>query len=53
MLRARQLDDPVLIVGADELADFPTWKSPDEVLAAGATCRGHEARLSHGALPIA
>ncbi len=32
MLRARQLDDPVLIVGADELADFPTWKSPDEVL---------------------
>ena len=32
MLRARQLDDPVLIVGADELADFPNWKEPEAVL---------------------
>jgi nicotinate-nucleotide adenylyltransferase len=32
MLRARRLDDPVLIVGADELAEFPNWKSPGEVL---------------------
>jgi nicotinate-nucleotide adenylyltransferase len=32
MLRGRQLDDPVLIVGADELADFPNWKEPQAVL---------------------
>jgi nicotinate-nucleotide adenylyltransferase len=32
MLRARQLDDPVLILGADELAAFPGWKEPDAVL---------------------
>ena len=32
MLRARKLDDPVLIVGADELADFPSWKEPAAVL---------------------
>ena len=32
MLRARQLEDPVLIIGADELVDFSTWKEPDAVL---------------------
>ena len=32
MLRARQLDDPVLVIGADELADFPSWKEPEAVL---------------------
>jgi nicotinate-nucleotide adenylyltransferase len=32
MLRARQLDDPVLVIGADELAYFPSWKEPGEVL---------------------
>jgi nicotinate-nucleotide adenylyltransferase len=32
MLRERQLDDPVLLVGADELAAFPTWKDPEAVL---------------------
>lgn len=32
MLRARQLDDPVLIVGTDELADIPNWKEPKAVL---------------------
>lgn len=32
MLRARGLDDPVLVIGADELADFPTWKEPGAVL---------------------
>jgi nicotinate-nucleotide adenylyltransferase len=32
MLRTRQLDDPVLIVGADELADFPDWKEHEAVL---------------------
>jgi nicotinate-nucleotide adenylyltransferase len=32
MLRARRLDDPVLVIGADELADFPRWKEPAAVL---------------------
>ena len=32
MLRARKLDDPVLILGADELEDFPNWKEPAAVL---------------------
>jgi nicotinate-nucleotide adenylyltransferase len=33
MLRARRLDDPVLIIGSDELADIPNWKEPEAVLA--------------------
>jgi nicotinate-nucleotide adenylyltransferase len=32
MLWARQLDDPVLVIGSDELLDFPTWKEPEDVL---------------------
>jgi nicotinate-nucleotide adenylyltransferase len=32
MLRARELDDPVLLIGSDQLADFPTWKEPEAVL---------------------
>jgi nicotinate-nucleotide adenylyltransferase len=32
MLRARRLDDPVLLIGADELAAFPTWKEPGALL---------------------
>ena len=32
MLRARQLDDPVLVIGADELAELPDWKEPEAVL---------------------
>jgi nicotinate-nucleotide adenylyltransferase len=32
MLRARQLDDPVLVIGADQLAAFPTWKEPEAIL---------------------
>jgi nicotinate-nucleotide adenylyltransferase len=31
-LDALGLDDPVFIVGADEFADFPTWKAPERVL---------------------
>jgi len=31
-LEARKLDDPVLILGSDELVDFATWKSPERVL---------------------
>ena len=31
-LEARGLDDPVFLIGADELADFPTWKEPARVL---------------------
>jgi nicotinate-nucleotide adenylyltransferase len=32
MLRARRLDDPVLVVGSDQLAAFTTWKEPGAVL---------------------
>jgi nicotinate-nucleotide adenylyltransferase len=32
MLRERRFDDPVFLVGADQFADFLTWKEPDEVL---------------------
>jgi nicotinate-nucleotide adenylyltransferase len=32
MLRARRLDDPVLVIGADEYLDFPTWKEPEAIL---------------------
>jgi nicotinate-nucleotide adenylyltransferase len=32
MLRAGRWHDPVLLIGADELADFPRWKEPDTVL---------------------
>ena len=31
-LEERRLEDAVFIVGADELADFETWKSPHRVL---------------------
>ena len=46
LLRARQFDDPVLVIGADELVDFPNWKEPDAVLELArlgvATRRGYE-----------
>ena len=32
MLRARRLDDPVLLLGSDQLADFSSWKEPEAVL---------------------
>ena len=32
MLRARRLDDPVLVIGSDQLADLPNWKEPEAVL---------------------
>jgi nicotinate-nucleotide adenylyltransferase len=45
MLRARQLTDPVLVVGADEFEAFSAWKQPEEVLTlarlAVATRPGH------------
>jgi nicotinate-nucleotide adenylyltransferase len=31
-LEERQLDDAVLVIGADEFAGFPSWKSPERVL---------------------
>ena len=31
-LEAAQYDDPIFVVGADELAAFPTWKRPERVL---------------------
>ena len=32
MLRERAWDDPLFLIGADELADFPEWKEPEAVL---------------------
>lgn len=32
MLRDCDFDDPLFLVGADEFAEFPSWKEPDEVL---------------------
>ena len=31
-LEARGLADPIFVVGADELVDFPAWKEPERVL---------------------
>lgn len=31
-LEAHGLDEPVLVIGADELVDFPTWTRPERVL---------------------
>jgi nicotinate-nucleotide adenylyltransferase len=31
-LEARGLDDPVFVIGADELVDFHTWKRPERIL---------------------
>ena len=32
-LEAARYDDPIFLIGADELAAFPTWKEPERVLA--------------------
>ncbi|MGH3109667.1 MAG: nicotinate-nicotinamide nucleotide adenylyltransferase, partial [Gaiellaceae bacterium] len=31
-LESRTLDDPVFVIGADELVDFHAWKRPDRIL---------------------
>lgn len=31
-LDARRYEDPIFLIGADQLADFPTWKQPERVL---------------------
>ena len=31
-LEARDYEDPIFLLGADELADLPTWKEPERVL---------------------
>ena len=31
-LEARGYDDPIFLIGADQLEDFPTWKEPERVL---------------------
>ena len=31
-LEACRYDDPIFLIGADQLADFPTWKDPERVL---------------------
>jgi nicotinate-nucleotide adenylyltransferase len=51
MLRVQKLEDPVLVIGSDELADFPNWKEPDAVLElarlAVGTRPGFEAANAH------
>jgi nicotinate-nucleotide adenylyltransferase len=32
MLREGSWDDPIFLIGADEFADFPSWKEPEIVL---------------------
>jgi nicotinate-nucleotide adenylyltransferase len=32
LLREGRFADPLVVIGADEYADFPTWKEPGEVL---------------------
>jgi nicotinate-nucleotide adenylyltransferase len=32
LLEERRFDDPLFLIGADEFADFPTWKEPNRVL---------------------
>jgi nicotinate-nucleotide adenylyltransferase len=32
LLRSRAWDDPIFLVGADQLAAFPSWKEPEAVL---------------------
>jgi nicotinate-nucleotide adenylyltransferase len=32
LLREGEWADPLFLIGADQLRDFPTWKDPDEVL---------------------
>ena len=46
MLRERQFEDPVFLVGADQFADFLTWKEPDERARAGAARCRHTAGIS-------
>ena len=31
-LEVRSYDDPIFLIGADELADLPTWKQPERLL---------------------
>jgi nicotinate-nucleotide adenylyltransferase len=56
LLRAHpEWREPVLLIGADQLAGFPTWKEPDEVLRLArlgvATRAGHSRRQLEDALP--
>jgi nicotinate-nucleotide adenylyltransferase len=32
LLRAREFDDPIFLIGADQFAEFLSWKEPDGVL---------------------
>ena len=42
LLREGRFADPIFLVGADQLASFPTWKEPEEVLRLVATRPGVE-----------
>ena len=35
LLRAGRFEEPLVVIGADELRDLPTWKEPEEVLRLG------------------
>src|SRR5262249_26091824 len=47
MLRARKWDDPIFLIGADQLVSFSSWKEPEAVLGLArlgvATRPGHRA----------
>jgi nicotinate-nucleotide adenylyltransferase len=49
-LEAGRYDDPIFLIGADQLVDFPTWKEPERVLALArlgvATRPGYQAEES-------
>ncbi len=45
-----ELDDPVFIVGADEFADFPRWREPDEILEHVRLAVATRPGVSHGRL---
>jgi nicotinate-nucleotide adenylyltransferase len=56
MLRARKWDDPIFLIGADQLESFPSWKEPDAVLALArlgvATRPGYSAQADAGRIEL-
>ena len=49
-LEALALDDPVFLIGADELAAFPTWVRPDRVLELARIGAATRPGFDHGVL---
>ena len=57
-LEALRLDDPVFVIGGDQLVDFATWKEPERVLelatlavAMRSGVPDEQVRRAHGRLP--